>query len=275
MVIAVWELIKPLLPKGFRPAVRLAYRRYMRVFCWYVGLWDRWQIKGTEFKQLPSASLRYRVHGSPNIDGFLDVGRRCAIDVQSALHKYGRELESFDKILDFGCGCGRTMLWLRNLVPQSQLFGTDIDTEAISWCEEHLPEATFDANGHEPPLRYPTDSFDLILGITVFTQIGEDYHFKWLKELCRIVKKGGVVLVTIRGEACWKTLDAEEIATIRRDGSLFRVTGYMKGIFPEWYQAAYHTREYIENEYAKFFVVLGYLEAGLDNSQDVILLRKG
>ncbi len=80
--------------------------------------------------------------------------------------------------------------------------------------------------------------------------------------------------MTIRGETCWKTLDAEEIEKVRRDGSLIRVTEYMKGIFSEWYQAAYHTREYIENEYAKFVEILGYLEAGLNNSQDVILLRK-
>jgi ubiquinone/menaquinone biosynthesis C-methylase UbiE len=274
MIISLWEALKPIFPKSLRPAVRLIYRRYMRLYCWYVGLWDRWQIKGTGFDSLPSATLRYRVHGSPHINGFLEVGRNCVADVDRALQRIDQSLSSFSRILDFGCGCGRTIIWLRNLAPNSELFGTDIDSKAIAWCRRNIEVATFEVNSPEPPLPFPDASFDLILGITVFTQIGEDHHFQWLDELQRVVRTGGLVLITIRGETCWRTLDREEIDQIRRDGFLFRVTGYMKGIFPEWYQAAYHTRGYIESQYAKRFQILSYLEAGLDNSQDIILLQK-
>lgn len=274
MIIALWECLKPLLPKSLRPAVRLVYRWYMRSYCRYVGLWDRREITRRGLEHLPSASLRYRVHGSPHIDGFLDVGKRCARDVQRALNIAGYKLENCGKILDFGCGCGRTMLWLQDLTAGSQLYGTDIDGEAIGWCESHLPQGTFGVNGHEPPLAYPDEYFDLILGITVFTQIGEDNHRRWIQELGRIVRPDGIILVTIRGETCWRTLDAEEIEQLEKEGSLFRVTGYMKGIYPEWYQAAYHTKEYIQREYGKCFEILEYLEAELDNSQDIVLLRK-
>jgi methylase of polypeptide subunit release factors len=51
-----------------------------------------------------------------------------------------RTLDSFESILDFGCGCGRMLLWLPELGRKRALHGTDIDADAIDWCREHLPE---------------------------------------------------------------------------------------------------------------------------------------
>ena len=48
----------------------------------------------------------------------------------------------------------------------------------------------------------------------------------------------------------------------------------MKGIFPEWYQIAYHTKEYVFNRYAKHFDVLDYIPGGLANLQDMVILKK-
>ncbi len=267
-------IIKPLIPRKTIPIAVFINRKFMRILCWYVGLWDKWYLKGSGFARLPPASLRYRVHGAPDIDSFLIAGRKCSKDIEAALLKINKELTSFRYILDFGCGCGRTILWFASHSRSSHFYGTDIDTDAISWCHNNLDFANFTVNESLPPLEYPSEMFDLIYAISVFTHLNEDYQFHWLSELKRVAKPKAILLLTVHGRHCWMKLPREELAKIERSGFLFTTTNVMKGIFPEWYQVAYHSKEYILDKYTKYFDVLDYIPRGLNDHQDIIILQK-
>src|SRR5215213_3356942 len=103
---------------------------------------------------LPPAELRYRVSSSPDAENFVAIGKACANDIQSALQKAGHDLGSFTRILDFGCGCGRTLVHLKDLAPQAHFDGTDIDANAIDWCKQHLGFGTFTVGKASPPTDY-------------------------------------------------------------------------------------------------------------------------
>jgi len=40
------------------------------------------------------------------------------------------------------------------------------------------------------------------------------------------------------------------------------------------YQTAYHTRNYITKEYSKYFEILKYIPKGMNNHQDLAILKK-
>src|SRR5690242_21961157 len=92
---------------------------------------------------LPPAELRYRVGASPDAEEFLRIGNACAGDIQSALQKVGCEMRSCHRILDFGCGCGRTLLHMKSLAPDAQFDLTDIDVNPIDWGKPNPEVATF------------------------------------------------------------------------------------------------------------------------------------
>ena len=83
-------------------------------------------------------SFAIRVSSSPDAQNFINVGKKCANDIESALRKVGFELAAFQRILDFGCGCGRTLMHLKDLARGAQFDGTDIDEDAIDWCKQNL-----------------------------------------------------------------------------------------------------------------------------------------
>ena len=58
---------------------------------------------------VPPQELRYLVSGDPSYtkSSFFEMGRLCAQRIVEALKKTGVEIDGFDAILDFGCGCGR------------------------------------------------------------------------------------------------------------------------------------------------------------------------
>jgi SAM-dependent methyltransferase len=210
---------------------------------------------------LPPAELRYRVSSSPDAENFINIGKKCANDIQSAVREVGHDLAEFDRILDFGCGCGRTLIHLKDLAPRAQFEGTDIDERAIEWCKEHLPFATFRVGQASPPTDYAPDSFDFIYAISVFTHLDEDNQFRWLEELRRIAKSEGVLLLTVDS-----SLAGEK-------GFVFQKS-YEDGLFPAWYQNAFHSEKYVRENFGKYFEVMGYFPRGMNEHQDVVMLRK-
>jgi SAM-dependent methyltransferase len=269
----IFRTLRLYIPENVLPIARSVYRMYERILCWYTGLWDRRYVEKTGFASLPPASLRYRVHGSPHVDGFLKVGKRSSEDIEAALKRIGKDLSSFQNILDFGCGCGRTLLWFASRSQSSDLYGTDIDAEAISWCRNNLRFAKFDVNGPLPPLKYSSGMFDLIYAISVFTHLDEDYQFRWLSEFKRITSPKAIVLLTLHGRPVWKELPQEDVADIKRRGFKFAAANQMKGVFPEWYQNAYHTKRYVLEQYSKYFDVVDYIPSG-SGRQDLVILQK-
>jgi hypothetical protein len=150
VVLRLWRL----LPRSFQLVTIKMVQRNKRLYRWllfrHVEAKDR--LNGNA--HLPPPKLRYRVSASPDAEGFVTVGKRCAADIQSVVQKVGRELESFPRILDFGCGCGRTLVHVRSLATGARFDGTDIDAEAIAWCKQNLDFADFRLSKESPPIDY-------------------------------------------------------------------------------------------------------------------------
>ncbi len=104
------------------------------------------------------------------------------------------------KVLDFGCGAGRTLRHFIDAEPTAELLGCDIDAPSIDWVQEHLsPPVHAFRNDESPPLRQPDDTFDVIYCVSVFTHLARSWS-AWLVELHRVLKPGGLLLATFMGE---------------------------------------------------------------------------
>lgn len=238
------------------------YKLFLRSYRWQ--LFKRVDARDKAYGidgHLPPAALRYRVGASADADIFSRIGKTCAEDIKSALLKVGRNLEAFQRILDFGCGCGRTLIHLSSLAPNAKFYGTDIDKQAIDWCQRNLKFGTFSVSRETPPLQYEADMFDFIFAISVFTHLNEDYQFRWLEELKRIALPGAILLVTV------------DSSFVGEKDFVFEHS-YEKGLFPAWYQNTSHSQEYVFSHFSSFFEIIGYFPRGMNNHQDVVMLQK-
>jgi SAM-dependent methyltransferase len=108
------------------------------------------------------------------------------------------------RVLDFGCGSGKVM---RHFLPEAEcceLWGCDIDERSIDWinAELHPPLHAF-CNGEAPPLDQPPASFDLVWSVSVFTHL-TDHWAGWLSELHRVLKPGGLAIISFLGGAMYE-----------------------------------------------------------------------
>ncbi len=115
-------------------------------------------------------------------------------------------------ILDWGCGPGRVIRHLPNLLHHScHFFGTDYNKRYVAWCKNNLKGISFQNNQLAPPMNYANNMFDIIYGISIFTHLSEEMHFLWFDELMRILKPGGILIITLHGEAFKIQLSDDEI----------------------------------------------------------------
>lgn len=105
------------------------------------------------------------------------------------------------RILDWGCGPGRIIRHLPDIIGNHcELFGTDYNKKSIDWCLKNLTGINFNHNDINAALPYEDDFMDVIFGISVFTHLSEQHHFKWFNELHRVLKPKGIMLLTTQGD---------------------------------------------------------------------------
>ena len=163
---------------------------------------------------LPPARLRTVVAGTPGVPWFLESGREQAMLIRAALGRNGRPIDKAERMLDFGCGCGRILRHWAGL-QGPEIHGSDYNRRLVAWCEENLPFARCSVNGLEPPLAYPPGHFDLVYAISVFTHLPEQLEAAWVEELDRIIHPGGLLLLTTHGDSYADRLEPEERARYR------------------------------------------------------------
>lgn len=138
-----------------------------------------------------------------------------SIETASWLASYFRKYKNGTglKILDWGCGPGRVVRHLPGFFDKScEFYGTDYNKKYVKWCSENIAEAKFANNDLQPPLPYAPATFDIIYGISIFTHLSEEMHYQWFEELMRVLKPGGILFITLHGNAFKNKLtDSERI----------------------------------------------------------------
>jgi SAM-dependent methyltransferase len=179
------------------------------------------------------------------------------------------------RILDFGCGAGRT---LRHFISQdtgAELWGCDIDQPSIDWLQGNLaPPLNVFANGEAPPLDQPDGKFDLIYCVSVFSHLTR-YWAEWLLELHRLLKPDGLLLATVMGSG-FSQLIAHEEWDEDRVGMMVLYPGQ------DWSAGGpmvFHSPWWLEAHWGRAFDILSLGESGFavptdDDGQGLVVMRR-
>ncbi len=103
-----------------------------------------------------------------------------------------------NSILDFGCGWGRIIRFFIKDIEPSRLWGCDPVESMINICKKDNKCCNFKTINTRPPTPFQGDTFDLIYSFSVFSHLSEEMHKSLLTELSRILKPGGLLIVTTR-----------------------------------------------------------------------------
>ncbi|MBW2425726.1 MAG: methyltransferase domain-containing protein [Deltaproteobacteria bacterium] len=198
---------------------------------------------------VPPASLIYRTAGHRDRSHFArsrGPGLRAVLELAE---EGGCDVRSLERVLDFGCGCGRLLAAWEPYCPPVEVYGVDLDGDLIDWCETHLPFVEARQNQLEPPLEFPAAHFDLIYAASVFTHLTPEAGRAWADELYRVLRPGGTLVASYQGSHYHEELrrsSNEAYERLRSEGyHLEQFVGVRSAPDGEGsnYFSAYHTEE--------------------------------
>lgn len=108
------------------------------------------------------------------------------------LEKY---VEEKDYVLDFGCGNGRLAKFLEN--KKINYFGVDVSQNLVNIAKKKYPEKIFSKINRQDSLSFNDIFFNKIFAIAVFHHFPPEAAFFWVKELKRVLVRGGTIVITV------------------------------------------------------------------------------
>lgn len=93
------------------------------------------------------------------------------------------------KILDVGCGTGKNIETFSKL---GECWGIDTSPDAIAFCKKRGIEKVIKGNIEKIP--FPKQSFNVITALDVLEHVDDS---KSLKEIYRVLKSNGIIIITV------------------------------------------------------------------------------
>ena len=147
--------------------------------------------------------------GAPSIENFLVVADAWGQIIC-------RHTPENATVMDIGCGCGRIARVLVNNSGIRRYIGFDVMSDHVQWCRNFVEPAWrgraefhwFDLHSEKynptgalkaQELTFPAgdETVDVISAASVFTHLLEADALRYLKEIRRVLKRGGVALLSI------------------------------------------------------------------------------
>lgn len=219
---------------------------------------------------LPPRALAIRA-GVPDPADVIDSYRAVGRDSRATILELLGSAWSFEgkRVLDFGCGSGKVM---RHFLPEAErceLWGCDIDARSVDWINAalHPPLSAF-SNGEAPPLDQPSSSFDLVWSVSVFTHL-TDHWAGWLSELHRVLKPGGLAIISFLGGAMYEDCNDEDWdpdrigMTVLNHGQDWELGG----------PTVFHSPWWLREHWGRAFEVAELREGSAPREHGLVLLR--
>lgn len=194
------------------------------------------------------------------------------------------------RYLDLGCSTGRVLRHAHLQGVFDRALGVDIDGSNVAWLAEHVPTVDAFQNTILPHLPFEDASFDVVSAFSVFTHI-DTMEMSWLLELRRILRPGGIAVVTIQNERSWERLNsrfhrvAERLVGTRTDkGSRITEADIGQPLEHDRLVALYsddhinvsvfHSDDYVRSRWGRYWNVSGIHPAPNERLQDWVVLEK-
>ncbi len=207
--------------------------------------------------------------------------------IDTAFRECGLDLRGGGRVLDFGCSSGRVVRMLAARRSAAQWLGCDVNAEAVAWARAELPGIEFFDQPLRPPLPLEDATLDAAFAISIWSHYAEAPAATWLAELHRIIRPGGLALLTTHGAGAiahragdsnhGEVAQRPVVVDLYRHGfafvDVFGVGGDWGVVDAEW-GTSFIDPEWMLRTVTPAWSVALYRPAAIDQHQDLWVLRR-
>ena len=151
-----------------------------------------------------------------------------------------------------------------------RFIGYDINAGLAAWCDANLP-GDYQQNQLRPPLPLPDGAADIVYAYSVFTHLREPTAIRWLEEIARVLRPGGLALVTFHDETFAELRGLADVRTALETQPYFVLNDALEG---SNYISAWTTRAHFSQLVGARFEPLEILPGRSDLTQAIAVLSR-
>lgn len=174
----------------------------------------------------PPRNSHIRKTGGRWLVQYHQAGIRSYLPIATMALANGVDLNGGARVLDFGCGVGRQLGHFVKRYPRASYAACDVDADMIAFIRKAFPGVDAYANQFRPPLKWTDAAFDLTYTVSTFSHFSPDDVAVWLAELARVLRPGGLLMITTEGEVAARAdprqLTAQMMDEAREAGVSYR-----------------------------------------------------
>lgn len=155
-------------------------------------------INKQETKQEPKKESKENINTPKYWDKQYKYEEESNIDQRSDIRRWNLIEEKIPKnsvILDFGCGRGKFLEYLKDDRPDCKLYGIDFSEYALKCVAKRVPDARLTSKIDNLPYDLKENYFDVITAQHVMEHLSEPK--KLIKDLKKILAKDGLLIIAI------------------------------------------------------------------------------
>lgn len=202
----------------------------------------------------PPYYINFETTNSVNLVYYNRTGKQHQDFIENLIDRHYKGNTKKKKILEWGCGTSRVLRHFSSA--RYDKYGVDYNSKSIKYNEKHLLDCKYECNSLNPPLKYPDSFFDVVYSISVFTHLSSDTIAKWLIEMGRILKVGGLHIFTAHGNHFKNELNSFEKVKYEEEGFLNK-SQYKEG--KKWFTSYTH-KNYFEKLCSNQFQIAEYID---------------
>jgi len=216
-----------------------------------------------------------------NMEHYKSVGVSAVKLIKSGINRANMVVNENSNILDFPCGYGRILRYLKKEFPQAKFFGSDIDPRALNFCKKEFDIIPIQSNIDFNKVMFPV-SFDLIWVGSLFTHIDSQDFQDLLETLISSLKEKGIIIFTTHGIECLNQLDSYGVDFVNPHAIEKKLDkmGFVFQPYPgqSHYGISISTRlfvmETVNQAFGDKVRLIFYKKRGWDDHQDVYAFQK-
>ncbi len=192
---------------------------------------------------------------------------------------------SIASILDLPCGYGRIARHFVKAFPEAELTICDVVMEMLDFCVQNFGGKPVLSDGGFDNLHFP-DAFDLVWSGSLLTHLPEEKFKGALRLFSRVLAPSGIAIITTHGRhsSTFGSGRYTEEGRFERVAGMYRTTGFGYIDYSDTPNA--NTANYGISLSSPSYVIklieqdpavriIGYIERGWSDHQDVLILQKG
>jgi SAM-dependent methyltransferase len=144
---------------------------------------------------------------------------RCALrNILRALESAGLDADPPARILDFPCGHGRVLRYLRAAFPDAEITGCDLLRDAVDFCASQLGAIPVYSDPDPAKIPLAPDAFDLIWVGSLLTHLDAPLWIRFLPFFRDRLKRGGVLVFSTHGRQSHRLLASNPCYYLHAEG---------------------------------------------------------